>query len=149
MTSVVELILAALVSLWVFTSGRDNQIAITLCVVLVWFAIYSFCFYRFLFPRIIRKNAAQHYRKSSSLSGETTLYIYPDSIEEKSQNNENTYRWSELTALGETASLFSLELGEHRTLLIPKQELQDQRYLLEELLSAVCQKVGVKREKLF
>lgn len=147
-TSMVELLVAAIVSLWVFTSEEKNQIAIILCVALLGLAIYSFVFYRYLFPRTIGKNAAENYRKSQYLQNEVALAIYPNRLLEESLGVEKEYHWKELTRLAETSGLYVLELGETRTILLPKEGLGEDKYLAEEFFTALCEKYHIKRAKL-
>lgn len=147
-TSMVELLVAVLVSLWVFTSKEKNQLAIILCVVLLGLAIYSFLFYRYIFPRTIGKNAAENYRKSQYLQNEVALAFYPDRLLEESLGQEKEYRWKDLTRLVETPGLYVLELGESRTLLLPKESLGEDKYLAEEFFATLCQKYHIKQTML-
>lgn len=122
-------------------SVLNNELVLVLAVVILGYGIYSFSYYRWIFPRLVRRYARNGYRNSSYLQNPVRLRFYSTGFDEESEQNTLSFRWQQFKRVALVDDIYMLELREEkRTLLIPRHALGDDKFLLDELIRTVCAK---------
>ena len=139
--SILKLIGAAVLVAYVSWMRPQMTVIYWLTALLVGLAIYSFFYYRKIFPWLLRRSAREGYRSSTYMQNPVTLRFFDNGFDEISQGSTISYRWQQFRRIVLLSELILLELEqENRSILIPRQRIGEQRYLLEELLQAVSEK---------
>ncbi len=141
-SGIAEILLAvALIVMRLTTSEQSNVSSLfyILGVVLIVLGAYNLWFYRASLPKLIEKSAVENYEKSQYLQNEIKIEFTNGELVETTVSRE-AYQWSEILRVEETPMLYAVIATNERTVLIPKEEIGDDRYLVEEFLKTVCNK---------
>lgn len=144
-TGILELIIGtALIIFVLFTEmGRQNKGLFSILAALGFgLGIYSLIFYRVIFPNSLTKSAKGYYQKSKYLTNEIELTFYNNRLEEKAVETENVYKWNEIESFAKSEKLYFITIKGKRSILIPKNALGDDKYILEEFFETVSKKYG-------
>ena len=121
--------------------GETNQtLYLLLDLLLLAFGIYSLVFYRYFFPRQLRKAAEKQYCSNDYLQHQLQVIFYPDAVYEQSGDYENTIPYQELYGFEETDTLLKVMLTKERCILIPKDEVAQDQQELRDLFQELSQK---------
>lgn len=120
---------------------RDAMVLMS--VFLFCFGLYSVTFYSILFPKALRSSAVKNFAKSNYLQNIIRLDFYPDRLVETSEETENSFNWTEITALKETSMLYIIELNNRRCILASKSAINDQIYELTEFIKLIGDKYSI------
>lgn len=122
-------------------SPLNSEMALVLGVAVLGYGLYSFSYYRWIFPWLVKRSAREGYEKSSYLQNPVEMKFYSTGFEEVSCGKPMDYRWQQFKRVVLVEDVYMLELREGgRTILIPRSVLGEDKYLLDELLATVCEK---------
>ena len=122
-------------------SALNNELVLVLAVVILGYGIYCFSYYRWIFPRLVRRYARSGYQNSTYLQNPIRLRFYSTGFDEESEQNTLSFRWQQFKRVALVDDIYMLELREEkRTMLIPRHALGDDKFLLDELIRTVCDK---------
>lgn len=131
-------------------SALNSEIVLVLAVAVLGYGIYSFSYYRWIFPWLVKRSAREGYEKSSYLQNPIQITFYSTGFEEVSQGKPVDYRWQQFRRIVLVDDIYMLELREGgRTILIPRSSLGEDKYLLDELLGTVCAKYKLSLDTVY
>lgn len=135
----VELIfgLGFLVSL-LTTQTQGGLFYYFLIAVMIVMGLYGILFYRFFYPRSMRRAVTRQYEKTPYLQNEVEIDFYANRLIEHVQDKEAVTFWHSIKELRETDALYMVMIENNRCLLIPKSQVGEQKEALESLLRDVC-----------
>ena len=142
-TGILELVIGTALILFVlFTEmGKQNRGLFSILAAMGFgLGIYSLLFYKVIFPNSLTKAAKGHYQKSKYLTNEIELLFYNNRLEEKAVETENTYKWNEIESFAKSEKLYFITIKGQRSILIPKNALGDDKYILEEFFETISKK---------
>ncbi len=144
-TGIMELVIGiALILVVLFTEfGKQNKGLFSIVAAMgIGLGTYSLLFYKVIFPKSLTKSAKGYYQKSKYLTNEIELNFYNNRLEEKSVETENTYKWHEIESFAKSEKLYFITIKGKRSILIPKNALGDDKYILEEFFETLAEKYG-------
>ncbi len=142
-TGIMELVIGiALILVVLFTElGKQNKGLFSIVAAMgIGLGTYSLLFYKVIFPKSLTKSAKGYYQKSKYLTNEIELNFYNNRLEEKSVETENTYKWHEIESFAKSEKLYFITIKGKRSILIPKNALGDDKYILEEFFKTLSEK---------
>lgn len=137
-TGTVELVLALICNAYLYLGGIENRTAKVLGLLLLLLGLYSFGYFRVLFPWLLRRGAREEYAGSEALHGPATLCFASDGVTYTAAGVNSVYRWGTFARFVRVDGLYLFELEDGRTLLLPERALGEDRRRFEELLDTVC-----------
>ncbi|MGI5965928.1 MAG: YcxB family protein [Anaerotruncus rubiinfantis] len=117
-----------------------------LVVGMILMGLYSVSYYRFFYPRILRRVVEKQHAGTPYLQSEITVDFYPNKCTEYIQDKQADTFWHSILEVRENRNLYLIMLGEKRCLLIPKSQLSEKEIAkLDKLLGQVCANYEKKR----
>lgn len=143
MIGTLELLLAIGYAAYLWRMRPDaGRPAVILAVILLALGCYSFGYFRWIFPWVVRRGAKEGYEGSAPLKQPMELIFSATGVTYSGADGTHSHSWQEFDRIVRTQQLYLLELKNGMTLLLPERAAEQERHLFEELLQTVCDKYG-------
>ncbi|MEG2295576.1 MAG: YcxB family protein [Oscillospiraceae bacterium] len=120
--------------------GKIDFFIMLLNVGLILMGFYSISFYKYFFPKSLKKSATIQYEKNEYLKNTIHLDFYGNKFVERADDYVNDVFWEDIHSLRKSEKLLMIMMSENRCVIIPKKQIPDTLCQMEELFEVVSSK---------
>ncbi len=147
MLGTLEVVVGGLMLVSMLTAKAESQaIYYILDVLLIIMGIYSLSFYKYIFPKKLKKAAAKNYSGNQYLNNDIHIKIYEDCVHEQSYEIDNTVSWDDFSRIQMSGSQLTMVLKSNKCIIVPLREIED-KDKLDEFMTGIHDVWGVAYTK--
>ena len=121
-----EVIVGVLMLVSMLTAqAKSETLYYVLDILLILMGTYSLSFYKFIFPKKLKKASSKNYASNPYLNNDVHVTIYDDSVHEHSFEVDNIVEWDEFSKIQLTSTLLMLILKNNKCIIIPLREIDN------------------------
>lgn len=120
--------------------GKIDLFIMILNIGLILMGLYSISFYKYFFPKSLKKSAMKQYEKNEYLQNTIHLGFYADKFVEQADDYSNDVFWEDIHSFRKSENLLMIMMSENRCVIIPKNQIPHELSEMEELFEVVSSK---------
>lgn len=120
--------------------GKIDLFIMILNIGLILMGLYSISFYKYFFPKSLKKSATAQYHKNEYLRNTIHLSFYASKFVEQADDYCNDVFWEDVHSFRKSENLLMIMLSENRCVIIPKKQIPQELNEMQELFEVVSSK---------